>query len=156
MFSAGARASRADVGKSCRGGGRKAILSPDVLTAAQVRAWRTKGWVVVDGLWPEATIAAAATAAEQVYPLPQPADGQPLPSAQPHANAFPFSRQALNDLVLHPRVLRAAAQLLGDDDVRFYGDVMLGKYGEEPLTGDQDLHLDFVRPQHCLQLSATN
>jgi hypothetical protein len=58
---------------------------------------------------------------------------------------FPFSRSALNGIVLHPRILRAAAQLLKveNEDVRFYGDVVLGKYGVSPPDGDQDLHLDF-------------
>ena len=37
----------------------------------------------------------------------------------------------MNDIVLHPRILRAVAQLLGSDAVQFYSDVLLGKYGAE-------------------------
>ena len=111
------------------GGGR-------VLTEAQVEQWRTQGWVVVDGVWPRSTIAAAARAAEEIYPRQMPeldaSNAEPAMSAAPFGNTYPFSRQALNEVVLHPRVLRAAAELLGEpdeNDVRFYGDIVLGKYG---------------------------
>ena len=125
--------------------------STDVLTPAQIRQWREHGWLVLDNIWPSDVIAAAAAAAEAIYPKPTPsADAPIVPSfatgaVAQHERDFPFSRSALNEVVLHPRILRVAAQLLGTDgsDVRFYGDVVLGKYGVVPPDGDQDLHLDF-------------
>ena len=56
-------------------------------------------------------------------------------------NQFPYSREALNAIVLHPRILTAVTQLLGGE-IRFYGDVSLAKFGTSPTSGDQELHLD--------------
>ena len=125
--------------------------STDVLTPAQIRQWREQGWLVLDNIWPSDVIAAAAAAAEAIYPKPTPSADAPIVpgftagAAAQHERDFPFSRSALNEVVLHPRILRVAAQLLGTDDsgVRFYGDVVLGKYGALPPDGDQDLHLDY-------------
>jgi len=59
---------------------------------------------VLDGVWPEQTIAAAAAAAEEIYPQPDPAGGDAsAASGEEHANQYPFSRPALSDVVLHPR-----------------------------------------------------
>ena len=125
----------------------------DVLTRTQIQQWREEGWLVLDNIWPRDVIVAAAAAAEQIYPKPTPNAETPTApglittstTTAPHERDFPFSRFALNEVVLHPRILRAAAQLLGTDDsnVRFYGDVVLGKYGVLPPDGDQDLHLDY-------------
>ena len=57
-------------------------------------------------------------------------------------NQFPYSQPALNAIVLHRRILTAVTQLLGGE-IRFYGDVSLAKYGTDPPSGDQELHLDF-------------
>jgi hypothetical protein len=68
-------------------------------------------------------------------------------TALPGVTQFPFDttgqRSAFNEVVLHPRILRAVAQLLDEADVRFYGDLVQAKYGTEPASGDQNLHLDF-------------
>jgi hypothetical protein len=122
------------------------LASDDVLSAAQVEHWREKGWLVLDGVWPPELIAAAAAAAAEVLPpqvdgvIPAEADGfgQELGASQ-----FPFSRSCFNDVALHPRILRAASQLLDDPRPRFYADVVLSKHGTDPPSGNQDLHLDF-------------
>ena len=46
--------------------------SADVLTAGQIEQWHTKGWLVLDNIWPIDAIAAAAAAAAEIYPKPTP------------------------------------------------------------------------------------
>jgi hypothetical protein len=46
--------------------------SADVLTAGQIEQWHTKGWLVLDNIWPSDAIAAAAAAAAEIYPKPTP------------------------------------------------------------------------------------
>lgn len=95
-----------------------------VLSAAQIHQFCEDGCLLLDGIWPEALVNAAATAAASVFP-PEPyvpylerdtlrtrrlTQLQPLHNA---ADRFPFDSPALNELSLHPRVLSVVAELLG-------------------------------------------
>eukprot|EP01043_Picozoa_sp_COSAG02_P052652 COSAG02_NODE_5705_length_4106_cov_8.387821_1_plen_448_part_00 len=127
----------------------KALASNDqVLSVTQVRHWHEHGYLVLDGIWPAATIAAAAAAAEEMYPV------HVSPEDPKEDRSFPFSRPALNDVVLHPRVLKAVSQLLfsvdgrehecdsdSDLQVRYYGGGLTLKHGTTPTSGDQGMHL---------------
>lgn len=133
----------------------KAQSSDDqVLSVAQVRHWHRHGYLVLDDLWPAATIAAAAAAAEDMYPVDMPSDHRR------ENRSFPFSRSALNDVVLHSRVLKAVTQLLfpidgckseGDSDlqVRYYGGGLTLKHGTTPVSGDQGMHLVSLGAPTC-------
>jgi hypothetical protein len=122
-----------------------------VLSAEMISQWHEHGFLVLDDLWPASTISAAAAAASDMYPADEPGPGGhgSATGAAREGRAFPFSRQPLNDVVLHPRVLKAVSQLLarGADDedprVRYYGGGLTLKLGTEPLSGDQGMHLDF-------------
>lgn len=137
----------------------KALASNDqVLSVTQVRHWHEHGYLVLDGLWPAATIAAAAAAAEEMYPV------HVSPEDPKEDRSFPFSRPALNDVVLHPRVLKAVSQLLfsidghkhecdsdSDLQVRYYGGGLTLKHGTDPISGDQGMHLvSQVAPVPCI------
>ena len=104
-----------------------------VLTDEQVARWHAEGFAVVHGIWPESLIDAARAAAATLGPDEGP-------------GGFPFSEemQPFNDVCLHPRLLRCAAQCLGTDDVRIVQSGS-GKKKYEPL--DPDKHgeqMDFV------------
>ena len=127
----------------------KAMGSNDeVLSVTQVQRWHDRGYLVLDDLWPAATIRAAAAAAEEMYPVDM------SPEDPKEDRSFPFSRSALNDVVLHPRVLKAVSQLLfspngrenefdsdSDLQVRYYGGGVTLKHGTTPISGDQGMHL---------------
>jgi hypothetical protein len=84
-----------------------------------------------------------------------------MPSDQPRENrSFPFSRSALNDVVLHSRVLKAVSQLLfpidgckseadSDLQVRYYGGGLTLKHGTTPVSGDQGMHLVSLGAPNC-------
>ncbi len=127
----------------------KALASNDqVLSVTQVKHWHDRGYLVLDDLWPAATITAAVAAAEEMYPVHM------SPQDPKEDRSFPFSRPALNDVVLHPRVLKAVSQLLfsnngredefdsdSDLQVRYYGGGLTLKHGTSPISGDQGMHL---------------
>ena len=81
-----------------------------VLRPEQVAQWHERGFLVVDGIWPPELIAAAAAAATdlQTPELPD-GEGDPTVGADSH---FPHEHSALNEVVLHPRVLAMVRQLL--------------------------------------------
>ena len=62
---------------------------------------------MIQGIWPEELIDAAARAAAAL-------------AEDENPGGFPCrpAMQLFNDVALHPRLLRAAAQLLGTDDLR--------------------------------------
>jgi hypothetical protein len=68
---------------------------------------------------------------------------------------FPFEDGALNEIVVHDRIIDLAEQLLGvtDTDLRLYQAMLSAKYGEGALSDEQLLHVDFgnhtlVVPRH--------
>lgn len=119
-----------------------------VLTDDQVARWHADGFVVVHGIWPDSLIDAAVAAAATL-------------SDDESPGGFPFSEkmQPFNDVCLHPRFLRAAAQCLGTEDVRLvqsgsgkkkYEPLGEGKSGEQMdfIPGEQGLHQDVRRSCH--------
>ena len=66
---------------------------------------------------------------------------------------FPFEDGALNDIVVHDRIIDLAEQLLGITDLRLYQAMLSAKYAEAALSDEQLLHVDFgnhtlVVPRH--------
>ena len=66
---------------------------------------------------------------------------------------FPFDDGALNDLVVHDRMIDLAEQLLGITDPRLYQAMVSAKYSGAALSDEQLLHADFgnhtlVVPRH--------
>ena len=140
------------------------IGATDTLTPAQVRQWREQRYLVVDGIWPTELIAQEAAQMEAVYPTPtsyeHAAELKTMSEAPDavHFGSFPFSDElcpAANQTTLHPRALRAVAQLLGTDELLLTQSGGGAKYGakghELPRregegfgeVGDQPLHKDY-------------
>ena len=134
-----------------------------VLSGAAQAQWEEDGWCVVPGLLPPEIIAAA----QAVLPGLVPTADEYADDADPARNEpfrvdshrvmprFPFEDGALNDIVVHDRIIDLAEQLPGvaDTDLRLYQAMLSAKYGEGALSDEQLLHVDFgnhtlVVPRH--------
>jgi hypothetical protein len=137
--------------------------STDVLTAEQVEKWTTERYLVIDSIWPQELIAAAAAQFEAIYPSPGPETGsaEAIAAAGPtqEVGGFPWGPRlsAANHIPVHPRILRAVSQLLGTEELYLTQSGGGAKYGtgghEKPRlsdssasfgeVGDQPIHKDF-------------
>ncbi|HEY6622457.1 MAG TPA: phytanoyl-CoA dioxygenase family protein [Acidimicrobiales bacterium] len=132
-----------------------------------VDRWHDDGWCVLEGLIPTGEVDAAREALAPYYPAPsKPASSMPShagPPADPSistqsANSregtfdlswdapkpmFPFAEMALNQLVVHPRLIALAEELLGTDQIRLYQGLASAKYSEGPQDYEQLLHVDY-------------
>ncbi len=129
---------------------------------AQAR-WEEDGWCLVQGLLPAADLTAAQAALPALFPTAEefaadadPARNQPFRDDSHRVMPrFPFEDGALNDLVVHDRIVDLAVQLLGLDDVdlRLYQAMLSAKYAGGARSDEQLLHADFanhtlVVPRH--------
>jgi ectoine hydroxylase-related dioxygenase (phytanoyl-CoA dioxygenase family) len=123
--------------------------------------WEDDGWCVVEGLLPPAAVAAAQAALPALFPTAaefaadaDPARNEPFRTDSHRVMPrFPFEDAALNDLVVHDRVIDLAEQMLGLTDLRLYQAMLSAKYGQAALSDEQLLHVDFgnhtlVVPRH--------
>ncbi|MGQ0593812.1 MAG: phytanoyl-CoA dioxygenase family protein [Gammaproteobacteria bacterium] len=129
----------------------------DVLTEAQVIEWREHGFALVDGVFPPALLAQARDDALAVFPR---AGSDAADVVNDFGSSgkmeFPAASGAVNDLTLHPRLLRAVAQLLAIDtlELRLTQSDLWPKYGRTWKSGgesdntDQRMHVDY--PNHTL------
>jgi hypothetical protein len=134
-----------------------------VLSGAEQAQWEEDGWCLVHGLLPPETIAAAQAVLPTLVPTAEefadnvdPARNEPfLVDSHRVMPRFPFEDGALNDIVVHDRMIDLAEQLLvlADTDLRLYQAMLSAKYGEGALSDEQLLHVDFgnhtlVVPRH--------
>ena len=132
-----------------------------VLSDAQQAQWEADGWCLVEGLLPAGTIAAA----QAVLPGLVPTANEFADEVDPERNEpfrvdshrvmprFPFEDAALNDIVVHDRIIDLSEQLLGVTDLRLYQAMLSAKYADAALSDEQLLHVDFgnhtlVVPRH--------
>ena len=138
----------------------------DVLSAEMVAAWHANGWLLVDGVLPAGLVAAAAADGAAIYPTPSGSNGtaEQLASSgrlrlgdggNSVSTDFPYNSRALNQVVVHPRMLRAVEQLLATDDIRLTQAGFGAKYGlaagksrkdedgRFPAGGGQPHHMDY-------------
>ena len=126
-----------------------------ILSAEQIERWRTTGALVLDGLLPAELVARAKMQAEARYPAPgdtPPGYVRPYglsPCPRSHIR-FPMDSGilgALNEVTLEPRLLTAAAELLGTTALRVTQSNILPKYGEDEdvdqVATDGSLHHDY-------------
>lgn len=109
----------------------------DVLSASQLAAWHSDGAIFVSGVLPDRLVSAAVEAGAH---LDDPQRDGPL--------RFPHTRRiaVANDVALEPRLLRAAAQLLGvqDDELRLIQSVVQASFaGRKSGEADPNMHRDF-------------
>ena len=98
-----------------------------MLSQAQVDQWLQDGFVAVTGLWPEGLIEAAAATAAALHPYEEVSKNKrgfsemPWLSAPPKGVGYPADpkraenaapENPLNHMTVHPRVIKAVAQLL--------------------------------------------
>jgi hypothetical protein len=132
-----------------------------VLDEANRQRWENDGWCLLEGLLPEEAVQAARAALPALFPTPE----EFATELDPERNApfredshrvqprFPFADSALNDLVVHDRVIDLAEQLLELTDLRLYQAMLSAKYAGGALSDEQLLHADFgnhtlVVPRH--------
>ena len=132
-----------------------------LLTNAEQTQWEVDGWCLVEDILPPGTIAAARAVLPSLVPTAEdfaddvdPARNEPFRiDSHRVMPRFPFEDGALNDIVVHDRIIDLAEQLLGLEDLRLYQAMLSAKYGEAALSDEQLLHVDFgnhtlVVPRH--------
>lgn len=131
------------------------LSGSDGLEAA-AEQWRTEGWALVDGLVPEAEIAAARAEIESIevvdglHTRPSRSRHAAAPSTGPAFRAdqftdttlFPFhDAPRLNRLVVNDSVIDFAKRAMLSDDLRIYQSRLWSKYADR-VNYEQPLHLD--------------
>jgi hypothetical protein len=126
-----------------------------VLGADQVASWRSRGFALVSGLFPEPLVAALVAAATERFPSPDSEEAKKIADFGSNLN-FPSTIDAFNELTLHPRLLGAVSELLDVTiaDLRLSQSDLWPKYGREEKSAgvldnmDQRIHIDY--PNHTL------
>jgi ectoine hydroxylase-related dioxygenase (phytanoyl-CoA dioxygenase family) len=123
--------------------------------------WEEHGWCLLREFLPREAVAAAQRALPALFPTAE----EFAVDADPGRNdpfrvdshrvmpRFPFDEDALNDVVVHDRMIDLAEQLLGITDPRLYQAMVGAKYSEGALGDEQLLHADYanhtlVVPRH--------
>jgi ectoine hydroxylase-related dioxygenase (phytanoyl-CoA dioxygenase family) len=132
-----------------------------VLSGADQSQWEEDGWCVVRDLLPAESIAAAQAVLPGLVPTARefadnvdPARNEPFRiDSHRVMPRFPFEYGALNDIVVHDRIIDLAEQLLGLSDLRLYQAMLSAKYGQAAVSDEQLLHVDYgnhtlVVPRH--------
>ena len=81
----------------------------NTLSTTQIKNWHHQGFCLVDGVWPNELIRQAVT--DLTATGLEPGMGQ--------GKEFPSDLESLNEITLHPRLLRVIAQLLNTDESVF-------------------------------------
>lgn len=123
---------------------------------AAAEQWQSEGWVLVEGLVPEADIDELTEDLERLYGsdtfrdyngMKKYGDGDPVGkqfrgSQFDGMRGFPFEGcRKLNDIFFHPRMHAFVREALMDDDVRIYGASVWGKWAGE-VNYEQPIHQD--------------
>jgi hypothetical protein len=132
-----------------------------MIGGAAQEQWEEDGWCVIPALLPSEAVAAAQAALPHLVPTAEdfavdadPARNEPF-RVDSHRvmPRFPFEDRALNDLVVHDRIVDLAEQLLGLTDLLLYQAMLSAKYSDGAASDEQLLHVDFanhtlVVPRH--------
>jgi hypothetical protein len=123
--------------------------------------WDGEGWCLLEAFLPPDIIAKAQASLPALFPTAEEfaADTDPVRNEPFRHDShrvlprFPFEEAALNDIVVHDRVIDLAEQLLGITDPRMYQAMVSAKYGGGAASDEQLLHADFgnhtlVVPRH--------
>ncbi len=121
------------------------------LTASQIEQWRTEGYTLVSGLYPEDLIEELAREATTAFPAIGTDESDRYQGFGSQGRlVFPSEVSAFNDVTLHENLLGAVADLLGEavTDIRLSQSDLWPKYGQASSVGDQRIHVDY--PNHTL------
>jgi hypothetical protein len=132
-----------------------------VIGGAEHAQWEKEGWCLLEGLLPAEMVAAARAALPVLFPTAEefaadadPARNQPFRDDSHRVMPrFPFEAGALNDLVVHDRIIDLAERCLEITDPRMYQAMLSAKYSGGAPSDEQLLHVDFgnhtlVVPRH--------
>lgn len=129
-------------------------MTAGILTPELRAAWEEDGWCVIPGAIPPDDLAGAQRALVHLFPSVAEMDAgtddertarfRQWDAAWPE---FPYRSRSLNRLVLHPRILDMAEQLLGPD-IRLYQGTLTAKFAGQPSGYNQLLHMDY--PNHSV------
>jgi len=123
---------------------------------ASVHQWQSEGWALVDGIIPEADVDAVADDLRRLFATDTFADynrSAGIGDGSPDGRQFRSSQfngmrgfpqpgcTALNDLVVHPRLIEFARLALGENDIRIYQAAVWGKWAGA-VNYEQPLHQD--------------
>jgi hypothetical protein len=134
-----------------------AIPHGNPLSNSQIESWRERGFVLVDGVLPQKLIERARADATALFPKPGSPESESLSDFGSGGRLqFPASRESVNQITLHPRLLAAVAQLLDVrvSELRLTQSDLWPKYGRTTRSGgdrdndDQRIHVDY--PNHSL------
>ena len=130
-----------------------------LLSPSQLQTFATRGFLVVDGLWPQPLVEAATAEIEELLPPSAHAETADIPGSDGlvvlpcHPRGEDSPEMAVNSLPVCPRALGAVAQLLQVErvsDIRLsqchcsikHGRLAQPEHGAGgDLAGDQDMHL---------------
>ncbi len=133
----------------------------EVVSVSDRTHWEDHGWCLLRAFLPREAVTAAQRALPALFPTAQ----EFAIDADPGRNdpfrvdshrvmpRFPFNDDALDDLVVHDRMIDLAEQLLGITDPRLYQAMVSAKYSGGALSDEQLLHADYanhtlVVPRH--------
>lgn len=125
-----------------------------ILSSDDVEQWRSEGYTIVDGVFPEDLIERLRTEATRRFPAADSPDA--AETSEFGGLNFPADLPSFNQVTLHPRLLAAIGQLLDVpvDQLRLTQSDLWPKYGRTERTGgvydiqDQRIHVDY--PNHTL------
>ena len=129
---------------------------PDsVLSVPQVRQWRERGFALVDGVLPNSLVKRAREVADGCF-APAGSAGGLRDFGSGGQMEFPTGHPSLDAITIHPRILRACAQLLSIpvSELRLTQSDVWAKYGHDEKNGDersnddQRIHMDY--PNHYI------
>lgn len=113
--------------------------------------WEAEGWCLLSDVFTREEVHAAQSALPDLFPTAEEfaADTDPDRNAPFRHDShrvlprFPFEHAALNELVVHERVIDLAEQLTGVSNLVMYQAMVSAKYGQGALSDEQLLHADF-------------
>ncbi|HWL44447.1 MAG TPA: phytanoyl-CoA dioxygenase family protein [Ilumatobacter sp.] len=112
-------------------------------TDDDIAAWRTHGYVVIEGYLQPAEIERALEGMYRLMPSGDEYEAAPARYAALNTMVeFPFWGDELHDLTLLPDTVRLAETLLGTDDIVLDQSLVWGKYPDQPNL-EQPIHLDY-------------
>jgi len=128
-----------------------------VLGADQQAQWREAGFVLVDGLLPDALVEEAGDIARDVFPLLTREERETVTDFGSRGSMeFPTGRGPVDSITLHPRMLGAVSERLQTPirELRLTQSDLWPKFGRATRAGgaydntDQRIHVDY--PNHTL------
>lgn len=119
------------------------------LTDEQVKKWKSKGYLLLDGMFSFEILYEIKNVLDKVFPNKKVnSDFKQEFGSEGGKLEFPCEYDVLNQITLDKNIITCVKQLLGDDDIRLIQSDAWSKYGidnKEPVNNntDQRMHADY-------------